>query len=329
MKLGTSTFSFTNEWLSGRVSLEQLLTRIGELGPSIELIGYQVWRSFPRLEPDEVLAFRRLVDRLGLEPAALGAYVDLLRRVDRAATNAEAVEELAPQIALAQSLGFPLLRLHAGISAAVLEQTAPIAERAGVTLATEIQGGQTPDDPAVSAVLDARDRTGSPAVALTLDFSVSMGAIPVRFGEAVRRAGLSEEELDRIVALWQRDATTAELFAALEETGAPALALDEARSGLFRFGRQDPKAWLALVPYVAHAHAKFWELDDSGDEPTVRNAELLAVLRDGGYSGVVCSEWGGNAWVEAEDVDAFELTRRHLALLRDLVHKPAAVPAVS
>src|SRR2546425_1235334 len=98
MKLGTSTFSFTNEWLSRRVSLEQLLTRIGELGPSIELIGYQVWRSFPRLEPDEVLAFRRLVDRLGLEPAALGAYVDLLRRVDRAATNAEAVQELAPQI---------------------------------------------------------------------------------------------------------------------------------------------------------------------------------------------------------------------------------------
>jgi hypothetical protein len=331
VRLGVSTFSFANEWLARQFTLETLLERLAGSGlePAIEVIGYQVWRSYPELEPGEVLAFRRLVDRLGLEPAALGAYVDLLRRVDRALTTDEAVELLSTQVELAQALGFPLLRLHAGIPAAVLERTAPAAKRAGVVLATEIQGGQAPDDPAVAAVLECYDGMGSEAIALTLDFSVSMREIPTAFVEAVFRAGMTAGQLDEIVALWDRGATTRELFAALAESRAPAAALDEARSGFIRFGRQDPRAWLPLVPKVAYTHAKFWELDDSGDEPTTRNAELVSMLRDGGFTGVVCSEWGGNAWQEGDDVDAFELSRRHHTLLETLIEQQATVPASS
>jgi hypothetical protein len=52
------------------------------------------------------------------------------------------------------------------------------------------------------------------------------------------------------------------------------------------------------------------------------------VLRAGGYVGFVASEWGGNAWAEADEVDAFELVRRHHELCRDLISNPAMqVPA--
>lgn len=331
MRLGVSTFSFANEWLTRRWTLEQLLTRLADsgLGPAIEVIGYQVWRGYPALDREEVRAFRRLVERLGLEPVALGAYVDLLRRVDRALTTEEAVDELTTQIELAQAIGFSVLRLHSGIPTDVLERAAPAAERAGLVLATEIQGGQTPDDPAVERVLECRERTGSESIALTLDFSVAMRELPKAFTEAVLRAGMSPERLDSIVTAWEQGASTRALFAALADTDAPAAALDEARSGFIRFGRQDPQAWLPLVPAIAYVHAKFWELDDSGDEPTTRNAELISLLRDGGYTGVVCSEWGGNAWQEAEDVDAFELSRRHHALLETLIEQQATVPASS
>ena len=33
MRLGTTTFSFTNEWLAGSVSLAQMLGRVGREGP--------------------------------------------------------------------------------------------------------------------------------------------------------------------------------------------------------------------------------------------------------------------------------------------------------
>jgi hypothetical protein len=134
-------------------------------------------------------------------------------------------------------------------------------------------------------------------------------------------------DLEGIVERWTEGASTPELHAALSEVDAPDAALHEARAGFVRFGRQDPQAWLPLVPQIAYAHAKFWELDDSGDEPTVRNAELVEVLLAGGYTGVLASEWGGNAWADVEDIDAFELVRRHHALCRALISKPAPVPA--
>jgi hypothetical protein len=324
VRLGTTAFSFTNEWLTRRYTLEQLLRRVAELdlGPGIELIGFQAWRSYPDLPREEVLAFRRLVDELGLEPAALGAYVDIARRPDRPLTTAEAVEFLRPQIAVGSALGFPLLRLHGGIPTAVIEALAAVGERAGVTLATEVQGGQSPDDPAVAALLECHARLDSPSVGLVLDSSVAMTAVPTAFRDSLLRLGMARGQLEALVALWLQ-CSARELHAALAALAAPPDAIDEARAGFVRFGRQDPGAWLPLVPQIAYAHAKFWELDDAGEDPTVQTAELLDVLRAGGYDGVVASEWGGNAWLDVEDVDAFELVRRHHALCRDLVSKPA------
>jgi hypothetical protein len=325
MRLATTAFSFTNEWLARRLTLEQLLQRVAELrlGPGIEVIGFQTWRTYPRLAADERLSFRRLVDGLGLLPAALGGYADLLRRPGRPMSVAEAVECLEPQIAVAAELGFPLLCLHVGIPVAVLDRLAPVAERAGVTLATEIQAGQTPDDPSITAVLECRERLGSPNIALALDFSIAMTDVPTCFVEAVCGAGMRRDQLDEIVARWVQRASTHELLAALSETEAPAAAVREARSGFVRFGRQDPQAWLPFVSQIAHAHAKFWELDESGDDPTVRTRELIEVLRAGGYGGFVAGEWGGNAWVDVDDVDAFEVVRAHHELCRGLVSRPA------
>jgi hypothetical protein len=314
VRLATTAFSFTNEWLARQVTLEQLLVRVSELGlgPGVELIGFQTWRSYPDLAPEEIRAFRRLVERLGLEPASLGAYADLARRTDRLTTVEETVEYLRPQIAVAAALGFPLLRLHAGIPPAALERLTPDAERAGVTLAVEVQAGQVPE---------------SPNVALVLDFSVAMTGVPAAFVDAVCRLGAARADVDRLVELWADGADIRELFAAIAELDAPGAARDEARGGFVRFGRQDPEAWIPLVPRIAFAHAKFWELDEDGGDPSVREAELIRVLRDGGFDGFVCSEWGGNAWLDATDVDAFDLVRRHHAHIDDLIlSQPVGVP---
>jgi hypothetical protein len=330
VRLGTTAFSFTNEWLARRYTLEGLLRRVAELdlGPAIELIGFQTWRDFPRLSTSDVVAFRRLTDDLGLEPAALGAYVDLHRRVDGRMSTSEAVDFLAPQIGIAGALGFPLLRLHGGVPVDVLERVAPLAEAAGVVLATEIQGPQTPADPAVATVLECLARVETATIALALDFSVAMTSVPRAFVAALHRLGIEREELDGLIARWAEGAPLQELFGAIDSLRAPAAARDEARAGFVRFGRQDPESWLTLVPHIAYAHAKFWDAEPDADEPVVRTPELIDVLRRGGYEGVVASEWGGNAWLDVDDVDAFEVVRRQHELYRDLISKPAVeVPA--
>jgi hypothetical protein len=330
MQLGTTAFSFTNEWLARTLALDGLLRRVAEheLGPGLELIGFQTWRSFPSLTREEVTAFRRTVDELGLEPAALGAYADLLRRPGRPMTAADAVEFLRPQIAVARALGFPLVRLHAGIPLEALETLAPIAETAGITLATELQGGQTPDSHVAAGLVELRERLETPAIALALDFSVAMTAVPAPFVEAVHAAGLAPEDLAALVGLWASGATLPELFGALAAIDAPPQALLEAQSGFVRFGRQEPDAWAPLVPAIAYAHAKFWLPAEDGGDPTVRTAELLEVLERGGFEGVVATEWGGNAWLDADNTDAFSVVSRHSAFCRAQISEPALeVPA--
>jgi hypothetical protein len=326
---GTTTFSFTNEWLARQLTLEQLLSRTAELGlgPGIELVGFQTWRRFPALTKDDVREFRRLVDRLELEPTALGAYADLARRVDRPMSAAEAVEFLSPQIEIARALGFPLLRLHAGIPVEVLEQLVPLAESTGVTLATEFQGGQTPESAAVAAIVELRERLDTPTIALVLDFSVSMRAVPEPFVDAVCRAGLSREQADALIALWESGAAIPELFSALSRTGASAAAIVEAQSGFVRFGRQDPQAWLPLVSAVAYAHAKFWWPAADGSDPAVRTADMLALLSEGGFDGAVATEWGGNAWREADGADAFKVVSRHSSYCKSVISN--GVPEMS
>jgi hypothetical protein len=328
MRLGTSMFSFTNEWLTRRFTLEQMLARAAELrlGPGLEVIGFQTWRTYPQLTAQDELSFLRLIDALGFEPVALGGYVDLARRSDRLMTASEAVEFLRPQIDVAARLGFPVLRLHAGIPVEVIEQLAPVAAQAGVTLATEFQGQQSPDDPAVVAIVEAAERLGS-GIGIVLDFSVAMSAVPSRFVDAVCGLGMPPEDLDDLVELWVRGVSTAELFDALDEIEAVPAAVGEARGGFFRFGRQEPQAWLPLVPQIVYAHAKFWELDHTGTDPSVRTAELLSMLDEADFGGFVCSEWGGSSWVDADEVDAFEIVRRHRELCNQIVDRPAEVPA--
>jgi hypothetical protein len=330
VQLGTTAFSFTNEWLTGTVTLDRLLGRVAELGlgPGLELIGFQAWRSFPSLTRDEILGFRRQVDELGLEPAALGAYADVARRADRPMTSDEAVAFLRPQLDVAEKLGFPLLRLHAGISDEALEALAPLAEKTGITLATELQGGQSPDGEPAAGLLRLRERLDTPAIAIALDFSVAMTAVPAPFVDAVLAAGMAREDIDSVVELWESGASTPELFGALAALDAPSRAMLEAQSGFVRFGRQEPEEWTGVVPAIAYAHAKFWLPDEAGEEPTVRTAELLDVLSRGGFEGVVATEWGGNAWLDAPNTDAFSLVQRHGAFCRAQLFEPALeVPA--
>lgn len=327
MRLGTTLFSFTNEWLSRRYTLERVLERVAVLGlgPGLELVGFQSFRGYPRVSPDDVLAFRRSADRLGLEPVAIAGYVDAARRIDRPMTVDEAVEFLTAQVAAARALGFPILRLHTGVPTEAIERVARVSDRVDVALATEVQGGQSPEHPDVAAVLECHERLDAPNVGLLLDFSVSMTALPAAFTAALRRLGVTAAQLERIRELWEDGAPP---HAALE-LALPREAVTEALSGLVRFGRQDPRSWLPYVPQVVHAHAKFWQLDAAGDEPTVQNAELLAVLREGGYEGFVSSEWGGSAWLDADEVDAFEVAARHHALLRRLLEADGEGAAVA
>jgi sugar phosphate isomerase/epimerase len=325
--LGTSLFSFTVEWLSRRFTLDQLIEKVAELGvgPGLELVGFQSIRGFPAISDEFVAHFRALVERLGLQPTALGGNIDLGRYPGRLMTMDEMITTVAAQIEAARKLGFPVLRIQL-VGGEVLEKLVPIAERAQVHLACEVHAPLTPSHPAVMAVRELCDRTGSPYLGLVLDFSCSMTSPPEGYWRRLRQVGASDQLIKAVREIWHRDAPAPEKFTALAQAGqhygAPPGTMGSVNLVMTMFGHMPVGAWREVLPYSRHLHGKFYHVDESGNEPAIPYPQIIALLKESGYRGSISAECEGSAFMDVQDavqgVEFGEVQRWH-AMVRRLL----------
>jgi sugar phosphate isomerase/epimerase len=319
--LGTTLFSLTNEWLSGAWTLDSMLRRVAAdgLGPGLEVVGFQSFRDFPAVSATDAATLRSAVDEHGLVPSALGVYVDTALRPGRLMGVEQGEAYLLPQLEAAHRLGFPLVRVGLGMDLALVERLVPTLERLDVVLVLEVQGPTTMDSPVLSSTVELFERLQSGALGLVLDFSLSMTGLPVTFLARLRRDGMDVELEEALVTMWSGGGTAAQFVELAHARGAPEAVVARGLSPFIRFGSSDPAQFAPILPWVRHVHAKYWDLEDAERHVVVPHAAFLRLLTDAGYDGPVSSEWGGSEWLEADDVDAFALTRRHLNLIRQLL----------
>lgn len=84
------------------------------------------------------------------------------------------------------------------------------------------------------------------------------------------------------------------------------------------FSRQDPKAWLEIMPQVVHIHGKFYHFDENGSESAIPYEQILPVFLEGGYNGFMSSEWEGHFRC---DDNGFEMVQKHQALCKRIMGK--------
>ena len=155
-----------------------------------------------------------------------------------------------------------------------------------------------------------------------------MTALPVGQLRAFERNGLTRAQTEHLREQWERGGAPNELFGEFAESargdGASEAAINQVRIIFSMFAHNDPRRWLEIMPRVVHVHAKFYELEADGTDPSIPHKELFDVLVEGGYEGYVSSEWEAHAWADMEDQDGFEMVRRHQELYRKLLAEQAA-----
>jgi hypothetical protein len=87
-------------------------------------------------------------------------------------------------------------------------------------------------------------------------------------------------------------------------------------------GRQDPRRWSEIMDRVVHVHAKFYGIDENGDEPSIDNATIIDVLCTANYAGYMSSEWEGHAYTDA--VSGWDMVAGQHKLFRRLLSERAA-----
>jgi sugar phosphate isomerase/epimerase len=302
--LGISLFSPTNEWQQRLYNLDGMLEKVAELGlgPAIEVVGFQTFRDYPDVSDETARHFRDLLDRYGLFPSCLGANLDMGRRRERDMTPEEALAYIERQIASAKKLGFPVMRIQISAGPDVLEKIAPSAEKAGVHVACELHSPLTVHHPEVAAMRERYDRIGSAYLGFIPDFSCNMVGVPEGFWNTLRHAGAREELIAAAKEIWKSRRPVPEKFAALAEAstryGAGESLAGRLNLAIPMFGQMKVDEWADLLPYVRHIHGKYYEVDASGQEPSIPYPALMALLKKTGYRGTISAEWEGQAFTE-------------------------------
>jgi len=302
--LGVTLYSFTNEWLLRRYDLEGLVARVAEqgLGPVVEVVGFQSFRGYPEVTPEFVRYFRDLLDRYELTPNCLGANVDLGIRKDRIMTTDESVDYIRRQIATAQKLGFSVVRSHTYPNPAELDKIIPIAEKAGVHVASEIHSPLNLNHPVLAELLSYYQRMQTSALGFIPDFGATMKAPPELYWEYLRRLGTGEQLIETVKQIWKTSVPVYEKFGALnsaaQEFGASPAVASVLNNAISMFGHMPVDDWRVLMPYVRHIHGKFYRVAPDGNEPSVPYPEIMSLLKDVDYTGTISAEWEGHAFTE-------------------------------
>lgn len=314
--LGVTLFSFTNEWQQRLYTLEGMIEKVAELGlgPGIEVVGFQSFRSFPDVSDEEARQFRTLLDRHDLFPACLGANIDLGRRRDRLMTDDEIYDTVRRQLISTKKLGFPVVRVQASAGAHTLEKVLPLAEEYQIQLAIELHSPLSIYHPEVVEFRALFDRLGSPYLGFIPDFSTTMTSVPEGYWNSLRRAGAPEGLIETAKVIWKTNDPIPAKFSALREASQrfeanPAVA-GQIPMVMTMFGHAPVETWCEILPYTRHVHGKYYEVTEAGVEPSIPYAGLMALLKRQGYQGTISAEWEGQAFTE-EPIGFEQVARWH------------------
>lgn len=323
IRLGTTIYSMTNEFHARKFGRDDLIREVARrnLGPGLEVVGFQSFRSFPDVSAAEVDQFHAIIAETGLVPTCLGINAD--RHIDRnkPMTDAEMGQYHARQLRSAAKLGFPLVRYQFAATPDVIADLVPLAEDLGVKLGLEVHAPHTVDHPEIIEYREMYERVNSDFLGFIPDFGATARAVPPGHLAAFREMGASESVIEKALEIWHADIEPFQKFGAFQQW-CQANGVDEVLAvemmiiyGIFNRGAVE--SWAEIMPRVFHIHGKFYDVDRAtGEDAAIDYAANLKVFVEGGFQGYISSEWEGHM---VSDADGFDHVERHHAMIRSIL----------
>lgn len=322
-QMGVTLYSFTNEWLTRQFELDTLLREVASrnLGPNIEIIGFQSFKEFPDVSDDFASYFKDLIAETGLNPVSCAINSDrFLKPGQQPIDDATLVEYHKRQLRSAKKLGFSIARSQFALPAHLLPELAPFCEDLDIRMGVEVHAPMWARHPAVLEYREMYEKLNSPALGWIPDFGGTARAIPPSLLDAAREIGTPEALIEITKEIWAEDGPSyvkaGKLREIAQEKGYEQAHLQACTLSFFILSNNDPKSWAEMVDRTIHIHGKFYGVSDEGVEEAIPYEDILPLFRDGGFTGTIVSEWEGHAYCTT---DAFEQVRRHQEMCRRIL----------
>jgi hypothetical protein len=330
LKLGTTLFSFTNEFHGREYDLYQLIAKVGQLGlgPGLEIVGFAHVRGFPMVTDAFADDFKQAVSDAGLELSCIGINADLWIDPEHPMNDDESYDYHVDQIEAAAKLGFPVARYQFGAGPVIIERLVPLAEKLNIKLGMEIHAPDSVRSPAVMGFREMYNRVNSPMLGFIPDMGSCARRVAPAFDDYFRKLGIPEKLIELGHQIWDKEGDPfikiPEFTARARELGSREEHIAEMFMIFGLFSRQEPTAWKEIMPQIVHIHGKFYGFDEQGNESAIPYQDLLPVFVEGGYKGFMSSEWEGHFF---SDDAGFRKVQAHHALCRRILRELAPNPS--
>jgi sugar phosphate isomerase/epimerase len=310
IQLSLTLYSLTEEYVSGRFTLEECLAKAQEMGyKGIELVACQMIPEYPHPSRQWMDTFIHLLNKYDLHPVCYSAYIDMGTHSDRDLNEAEIIQSTINDLTYAEYMGFDLVRTQHAISPAIYEKMLPYAKKIGIPLAIEMHHPHNPDVPVWKEYLKLMAK-GDGYLGVVPDFSIfAENPHFPHMQQAIQEYGCRKEKVEEIAALHAAGHTEEELSSG-DYTAGEKKFIKEVYD-MYGSGKANIK-WLDdVLPYTLYIHGKFWYMGPDEIDHVVPCDKLLPEIKKSGYKGYIASEYEGHHYtMYCPDLDSCQqLTR--------------------
>lgn len=326
IKRSVSFYSLQDQYARGKMNLEDIFKFLKEIGAGMEFISDQMLKGTPHPSEESLKEWDRLMSKYQIEPICNDIFINMTLYKNRRLTTKEATDALIEEIKLAHRLGFKLVRLVSLTPPEIIEPALPYAEKYDVTLALEVHGGMSFDNPMTKAFIDVIHKLNSPYVGLVVDTGIFCRRHPRVSSNYFRSLGVNEEVIKYIDNIFASGIDPRQFFE--KHGGKPKELTDLIKSEqdmlytIFCDGYEasDFSILDEHLSYIKHFHGKVYEMTEEGVEYSIPYNELIKYLDKKGYCGYISTEYEGNRFtIDGQEVKELEQVKRHQQMLKKYI----------
>lgn len=320
IKRGVSLYSYQYETFLRTMNLDDCIAHAASLGAKgIEVVSEQSFTGFPNVPKEQIDGWFASLERHGAYAQCHDMFLDIKLHKDRKLNFDEMVASLQRDLRFAKRLGCRNVRVIVNTPPEVVVACVPLAEELDVRMGIEVHSPFHFDHPWILRYTELTRATGSDHVGYVPDMGMYLKSYPPVFRERFLRNGATPKIVEFIEQAYSARVLPDYVIMDVRKLGGNAVDIGMAESLRHNIW-SNPRRMLEFMPWIFNIHAKFYEIDDSGREPSIPYDEIVAVLLEGGYDGHLSSEYEGQRHIEdAFEVDGREQVRRQQEMFKRLL----------
>ncbi len=317
---GVSLYSYQEEFFLRKMTLEDCIAASAKMGAmGIESIAEQMMPGFPNLSDAFYDQWHGWMAQYGTTPTCHDMFLDTKKYKGRLLTEDEMLESVVRDLKHANRLGCTVMRCIVTTPPEIMVKAAPFAEEYNVRMGIEIHAPFNFDHEWILRHLDAFEKANSAYLGIIPDMGIFEKRFPRVRSDRYVRQGAHPHIVQYIRDAYAEHGDMSGLVEDVKKMGGNALDVAMAND-ISHMTYVNPRRLLDYMPLIFHVHGKFYEMLDDYTEYSIPYPDIVAVLKEGGYTGYLSSEYEGNRHIQdAFEVNSVEQVRRQQVVFSRLL----------